>query len=62
MTDIVNVPRAMLQGLAEAQRDRFAMAALTGLIANPANREPADVFAKTAYAVADAMMEARNHK
>lgn len=38
-------------------RDRFAMAALTGLLADP-NEDGKDV-AKRAYGFADAMLEAR---
>ncbi len=38
-------------------RDEFAMAALTGLVVG--RQELVEVFAKEAYAVADAMMEAR---
>jgi hypothetical protein len=45
-------------------RDEFAMAALTGLLANPAleptiKKHGASWFDKNAYLFADAMMEAR---
>jgi hypothetical protein len=45
-------------------RDQFAMAALTGLLANPAleptiKKHGAKWFDENAYAFADAMMEAR---
>ena len=45
-------------------RDEFAMAALTGLLANPAleptiKKHGAKWFDENAYAFADAMMEAR---
>lgn len=40
-------------------RDEFAMAALTGRMANPQASLSAEVFAAQAYQVADAMMSAR---
>jgi hypothetical protein len=44
-------------------RDRFAMAALTGMIANPGTRgdadDLADYLAGESYRYADAMMKAR---
>lgn len=39
-------------------RDQFAMAALTGLLADPSTKEPLAV--KASYVFADAMMDARN--
>jgi hypothetical protein len=52
--------------LREALRDRFAMAALTGFTSGgwglkgcPEGDVPVDIFAEDAFAVADAMMEAR---
>jgi len=44
----------------ETMRDRFAMAALTGLLANEGMySEHWHTYSKHAYALADAMMEAR---
>ncbi|WP_312126514.1 hypothetical protein [Brevundimonas sp.] len=44
---------------AETLRDRFAMAALTGLLAAHSHRVSTGEWAKAAYRFADAMMEAR---
>lgn len=43
-------------------RDYFASAAITGLIANPNNSGEADIVAKVAYMVADAMLKFRGDK
>jgi hypothetical protein len=43
-------------------RDQFAMAALTGLCANPDYKANKDKFAVTAYELADAMLAARGGK
>lgn len=43
-------------------RDEFAMAALTGLIANPQNMNALKQNAEAAYRYADAMLEARKKK
>lgn len=43
-------------------RDEFAMAALTGLIANPQNMNALKQNAEAAYRYADAMLEARKNK
>ena len=45
----------------ETLRDRFAMAALTGMLACPNNSEgnTLDNFAAIAYAIADAMLKVR---
>jgi|15BtaG_2_1085339.scaffolds.fasta_scaffold02350_12 hypothetical protein len=40
-------------------RDQFAMAALTGEVANPDSRGGYSEFAARAYRLADAMLEAR---
>lgn len=43
-------------------RDQFAMAALTGLNANPSSYISADTIADWAYDIADAMMARRKRK
>lgn len=44
-------------------RDRFAMAALTGILVHTGwNRKPTEQLARLAYYQADAMMEARDGK
>ena len=54
-----DIERARKQARAEL-RDRFAMAALTGLLADPeSSMESLDWIAKVAYEYADAMMKAR---
>jgi hypothetical protein len=40
-------------------RDQFAMAALTGMLSNPVTQEITGKTIKTAWQVADFMMEAR---
>jgi hypothetical protein len=62
-------PKVMLEmcqsqaARAEAElRDRFAMAALTGLIANHTIDEKRSTYADWSYHFADAMMEARTKK
>lgn len=40
-------------------RDKFAMAALTGLIASPMRHGEAEVYAVSAYRFADAMLAQR---
>lgn len=44
-----------------SMRDQFAMAALTGMIADPNGPDYRSVF-KKAYEMADAMLEARKEK
>lgn len=47
-------------GPALSLRDKFAMAALTGLLAGAYSESPSDkITALTAYHIADAMMEVR---
>ena len=58
---IVNIEGCQLPvGLSEAVtlRDQFAIAAMMGLSSGPDNRFP-KTLAREAYAIADAMMEAR---
>ncbi len=43
----------------ETLRDRFAMAALTGLVGHPRNREDYELLANMAFQIADAMMNRR---
>lgn len=43
-------------------RDRFAMAALNGMLSNIHSENNIALLAKSAYVVADAMMEARKAK
>ena len=43
-------------------RDQFAMAALTGLLANERNDGTAEAIANVCYKAADAMLEARKEK
>ena len=43
-------------------RDEFAMAAITGILVNAKGEHPSDVYAKCAYAVADAMLAVREEK
>ena len=51
------------RGMVIALRDQFAMAALTGYVANPNfDRETAKGLGLACYVVADAMMEARKPK
>lgn len=58
----IEAEQAEKQARAEL-RDRFAMAALTGLLANPSlERMPEDVWASDAYIFADAMLKARDNK
>lgn len=45
---------------AQTLRDRLAMAAMAGMLANPdSNLSKADLYAEDAYLIADAMMRAR---
>ena len=47
----------------ETMRDRFAMAALTGLLADQALYSPYwSTYAENAYKIADAMIEARKRE
>jgi hypothetical protein len=49
-----------MQRLIEQEmRDRFAVAAITGILASGSVRAARD-YAKKAYAIADAMIEVRN--
>lgn len=50
-----------------ALRDKFAMAALTGMLADPegtvySDNDTRNLIAKRAYALADAMLRARQEK
>ncbi|MEX6398987.1 hypothetical protein AB6E88_18680 [Providencia hangzhouensis] len=59
MTDKKNLP-----WLLEELRDKFAMAAMQGILANPAqldnvNDKSAEWVSRDAYLVADAMLKAR---
>ena len=47
------------QGPVAILRDQFAMAALTGMLSNPVTQEITEKTIKTAWQVADFMMEAR---
>jgi hypothetical protein len=55
MTPLTAVP------VYDRTRDEFAMAALTGLLASIHSESPTDVrvYAKDAYAIADAMLKQR---
>jgi len=56
---VVEAEQAAKQARAEL-RDRFAMAALTGLLGDPeSSMESNDWLAKVAYEYADAMLKAR---
>ncbi len=50
------------RGKKERLRDEFAMAALTGMLANHDNEGDFDDFAKDCYTFADAMLAAREVK
>ena len=43
-------------------RDLFAMAALTGMLANPTNEERSECLEMEAYSYADSMLKARKKK
>ncbi len=43
-------------------RDEFAIAAITGILVNAKGEYPNEVYAKSAYAVADAMLAVRENK
>lgn len=55
---VVEAEQAAKQARAEL-RDRFAMAALTGMLADSKLRGPQADFARDAYQMADAMLKAR---
>ncbi|EMI4427835.1 hypothetical protein V6478_001188 [Providencia rettgeri] len=62
MTDKQNLPWQL-----EELRDKFAMAAMQGILANPAqldnvNDKSAEWVSRDAYLVADAMLKARSNK
>jgi hypothetical protein len=57
----VTIPISMTETL--TLRDQFAMAALTGMIANPITKRIEEAgLSKIAYEIADAMLEARKEK
>ena len=63
---VVEAEQAAKQARAEL-RDRFAMAALTGLLASPsdcqgASKNPLERFSERAWEYADAMLKARGHE
>lgn len=49
------------EGLVPTLRDRFAMAALTGMLAN-SQKSNVEHYATTAYLIADLMLKARRDK
>ena len=57
MDDIIH--ECMRVPTPEYLRDQFAMAALTGLFADPSFNKYTDTTAALAYLMADAMLEAR---
>ena len=66
MTD-EQLARLLREQQAEAQaraelRDRFAMAALTGLLAYPEEGGAPQRYSEIAYEYADAMLKARGHE